>query len=77
MTPKDYVAVGQSFEDRDQDLLTVTAVKRIWSDSERCERWHVTVMCVISSKPWFRAGGTSELVCYDGTLRTQGYRRLA
>lgn len=76
MTPKDYVAVGQSFEDRDEDLHTVTAVNRVWSDGDRRERWHITVMCVTSSKPWFRVGGTSELVSYDGTLRTHGYTRV-
>lgn len=74
MTPKDYVAVGQSFEDRDSDLHTVTAVKRVWAKTE--ERWHITMLCVTSSKPWFRVGGTSELVSYDGTLRTHGYTRV-
>jgi hypothetical protein len=76
MTPKDYVAVGQSFLDHDTDLLTITAVKRVWSDFDRRERWHITVMCVTSTKPWFRPGGTSELVSYDGTLRTHGYTRV-
>jgi hypothetical protein len=75
-SPKDYVAVGQSFLDRDADLYTVTAVRRVWSDYDRRERWDITVMCVISTKPWFRAGGTSELASYDGTLRTHGYTRV-
>ena len=74
--PSDYVAVGQSYEDRDQDLFTVTAVQRVWSDYDRGERWHVTMMCVTSTKPWFPPGGTSELASYDGTLRTHGYTRV-
>lgn len=75
--PKEYVAVGQSYED-DQGhdtLFTITHVEQALS-SERCH-WQVTLLCVISSWHWFRPGGTTLLVSSDGTLDRFGYRRLA
>lgn len=77
MTPKDYVTVGQSFEHAGDPngLYTVTDVKRTYNRVDG-ELWYVTLMCIISPGPWYRAGLTSTEASQDGTLRATGYRRI-
>lgn len=77
MTPKDYVAVGQSFEllHDPGTLFAITDVKRTYNRVDG-ELWYVTLMCIISPGPWYRVGLTSTEASRDGTLRTTGYRRI-
>lgn len=77
-SPNEYVVRGQSFEVTYEPgtLFTVTAVSRRWSEHDKAELWHVTLMCVSTPWPWFRPGCTSEVVSRDGTLRSNGYTRI-
>ncbi len=77
MTPKDHVTVGQSFEYAGDDggVYTVTEVHRTYNRVDG-ELWYITLMCVVSPGPWYRAGALSHEVSRDGTLRNSGYRRI-
>ena len=77
MTPKDHVAVGQSFEllHDPGTLFTITEVKRTWNKVDG-ELWFITLLCVVSDLAWFRPGRISTQTSHDGTLRATGYRRI-
>lgn len=77
--PDDYLACGQSFEknhESETTLFTITTVRRRWSEYDKAELWHVVLMCVVSPWPYSRPGTTFVLVSWDGTLRSNGYRRV-
>lgn len=77
MTPKDYVAVGQSFElmGEPANLFTITEVKRIFNKVDG-ELWFVTLMCIVPPRFAHFMGGTSTQTTRSGTLSTP-WRRIA
>ena len=77
VTPKDYVAVGQSYELAFDpgSLFTITEVKRTYNRVDG-ELWYVTLMCVVPPGYAWHPGGTSVEASRDGTLRTTPYRRI-
>lgn len=76
ISPKDYAAVGQSYEliHEPGSLFTVTDVKRTYNRVDG-ELWYITLICVVVPNNAWSLGGTSVEASYNGALRTP-YRRV-